>query len=456
MNKEKKYAVRSSALDEDGIQYSFAGLQDTYLNVSYDDIADRVDECYRSQFSERANQYREKFRLESSKGMSVIVQEMVDADYAGGVIFTQNPMNNRIDEVVIEVVAGLGGEKLVSGHTTPSTYVIDKMNKNVKELRESRESMKGDLSQKFIEELLRYALMIEKVYSSPQDIEFAIADGSVFILQARPITTTVKVPEQVNEGLRFYLSFGHIQNMTYPITPVGGAEMLGRLLGFNNHPKAKGLVRYNGEFVFIDVTPLLITPPNFVFKKLSRMLSLINFDMPELALRYRQMNKNRRMLPLELVRLQMVLARGGIIKNFLSRSPSQAVPPLGIFEKHYERFLTYDKDELIGQSKGSLFTLFEAVLPYIGAGIIAFFRLRRLYERLGLDKSDLKVLESGLVGNVTTEMGLLYDDILLHYGTKEGDELLEVYIQKYGMRVDGEIDLAKIGPLIIQKHLKKK
>jgi len=291
LDPNKRYAVRSSALDEDGSNFSFAGLQDTYLNVSYEDILEKVETCYQSQFNERALEYRKNLDIGASKGMSVLVQEMVDADYAG-VIFTQNPLNNRIDEIVIEVVEGLG-EKLVSGYKTPSTYTVNKQNPSMTTTVNST----NELSQEMILELVRYANIIENLYGIPQDIEFAIKDNIVYILQARPITTTTLVPKQIKEGLRFYISFAHIQNMTYPMTPVG-EEMILKLFSTSRNKLTKGLVQYNGAFIFLDITDLLLTP-SFMHKKIIKVLENINFNLPELAENYRALNKKRKFLPMD-------------------------------------------------------------------------------------------------------------------------------------------------------------
>ncbi len=435
ISKKKLYAVRSSALDEDGSSYSFAGLQDTYLNVTYDHVIDKVEACYQSQFNERATEYRKSFGIEASKGMTVVVQEMVDADYAG-VIFTQNPLNNRIDQVVIEVITGLG-EKLVSGYLSPSTYTIKRNNPDQYDVQ--GESL---LTENLIKELIDYAQKIEDVYEIPQDIEFAIRDNIVYILQARPITTITFVPKTDREGLRFFLSFAHIQNMTYPMTPAG-ADMIQSIFSIEKQPFFHERMLYNGEYMFIDITELLLTP-NFIFNKVINILSKINFDLPELSKIYRKKNKTRKMLPFSLIKLQLVAAFR--IMHIVKKN-SQSTNSVGDYMKnHLERFKGYSEEELLNFRSESIIPVFINCLPYILAGIIGFFRLERLFEKWQLNMDDYKKLISGLEGNITTEMGLLYDDMLLHYGTDQGEKIIENYLDKFGMRVDGEIDLGRPRP----------
>jgi|LGOV01.1.fsa_nt_gb pyruvate,water dikinase len=436
LDPKKLYAVRSSALDEDGSNYSFAGLQDSYLNIEYNDILTKVEACYQSQFNERASEYRKTFGIGDSRGMTVVIQEMVDADFAG-VMFTQNPLNNRIDQIVVEVVQGLG-EDLVSGYHTPSTYTIDKKNPSDFELKDHD----ANLDSKLINELVKYAYIIEKIYDSPQDIEFAIKDGEVFILQARPITTITHVPKQQREGLRFYMSFAHLQNMTYPILPIG-AEMIQKMVSTEKDGFLKGRILYNGEFIFFDISEILLAP-NFIYKKVIGALENINFNLPELASSYRDMHKSRKMLPLQLLKVLIIMISR--IIRLLKRKNVSNDSLLKSMEEHVLRFTNYSDEELVINQNKVAMPLFEMVLPYLIAGMLSFFKLKKLFEKWNLDMKDFNKLISGLDGNVAAEMGLLYDDMLLHYGTNKGDKIFNQYIEKFGMRVDGEIDLGRNRP----------
>lgn len=436
LDPKKLYAVRSSALDEDGADHSFAGLQDTHLNVVYDDILDKVKACYQSQFNERAREYRKSFGIEESRGMTVIVQEMVDADHAG-VIFTQNPLNNRIDQIVIELVEGLG-EKLVSGLVTLSTYTVSKDDPSDFELKEHGARLK----QEEIRELARYASLIESMYEGPQDIEFAIKDDKVYILQSRPITTITRVPAQQREGLRLYLSFAHAQNMMYPVTPAG-AEMVQTMFDTQSSRFLKGRILYNGAFLFIDISELLLTP-DFIYKKVMKALGNINFNLPQLADRYRSMNKDRKLLPIGLLKFETKMA-GRVVRNLASKKVSNN-KIIEFMEEHVTRFENYSDEQLLANQNKVAAPLFQNAIPYILSGVIAFFRLKKLFEKWDLDMTDFNKLVSGLDGNVTSEMGLLYDDMLMHYGTDKGDKLFDEYMERFAMRTDGEIDIGRSRP----------
>jgi pyruvate,water dikinase len=179
-----RVAVRSSATAEDSEAASFAGQQETFLDVQgAEDVCSKVVECWASFFSERALFYRAHKGSLEDLGMAVVVQRMVDADKAG-VIFTVDPVQRRRDQMIVEAVHGLG-EQVVSGEVTPDHYVVDRAG-TVK-----REVLAGDgaLSPGELRELAALGLRLEQHFGSPQDIEWAIADGQVFLLQSRPVTT---------------------------------------------------------------------------------------------------------------------------------------------------------------------------------------------------------------------------------------------------------------------------
>lgn len=180
--KNKKVAVRSSATAEDLPTASFAGQQDTYLNVEGEnDVVHSVQKCWASLFTSRAIYYREKNNFHHRDVLiSVVIQNMIRADYAG-VIFTVDPVNKKY--ILIEIVEGLG-EKLVSGMVTPNNYF---MKKDTHEVNKKMEHF--DFDEKMVQEVSRMGEKIENHYGKPQDIEFAFYKGELFILQSRPITT---------------------------------------------------------------------------------------------------------------------------------------------------------------------------------------------------------------------------------------------------------------------------
>ncbi len=218
--KEEEFvAVRSSATAEDLPEASFAGQQDTYLNIKgAEELVWNVKKCWASLFGSRAIFYREKQGFEHSKvHIAVVVQKMVDAEKAG-VMFTAHPSTGE-ERILIEAAWGLG-EAVVSGAVTPDAYWIDKKTGELLEFEvneksimfskdesgktvkvEVPENMKNKrvLSDDEIKKLAELGEKIHEHYKFPQDIEWAIEDGQVYMLQSRPITTLITIPEEVVE-----------------------------------------------------------------------------------------------------------------------------------------------------------------------------------------------------------------------------------------------------------------
>ncbi len=179
-----KVAVRSSACAEDSEAASYAGQQETYLNVSGgDEVCARVVDCWASFFSERALFYRFRKGSLMDLGMAVVVQRMLEP-LKSGVTFTVDPVSRRRDRMIIEAVFGLG-EQVVSGEVTPDHYVLDRAG-NIK-----REHIvdKRVLEPEEIRELAALGSRLAAHFGAPQDIEWAIAEGKIYLLQSRPITT---------------------------------------------------------------------------------------------------------------------------------------------------------------------------------------------------------------------------------------------------------------------------
>ena len=200
-------AVRSSACAEDSEAASYAGQQETYLHVrGRDAVRDRVRDCWASFFSERAIFYRSRKGSLDDLGMAVVVQRMVRADVAG-VLFTCDPVHHRHDRMVVEAVVGLG-EAAVSGRVTPDHYVL-KRDGTLKRSQvavqpfailpledggvEERalgeeEGGRQKLGEEELRELARIGDDLEQRLGGPQDIEWALEGGELFVLQARPVT----------------------------------------------------------------------------------------------------------------------------------------------------------------------------------------------------------------------------------------------------------------------------
>jgi pyruvate,water dikinase len=202
-------AVRSSATAEDLPDASFAGQQETFLNVTEDDLVDRIKECWASLFSQRAIYYRnQKGFPHHEVDIAVVVQKMVDAEKSG-VMFTSHPSTGD-PRIIIEAAWGLG-EAVVSGAVSPDNYVVDRATGEVegvtvatKKLMHVKDEETGRtvecevpderrdervLPESEIDRLVELGERVEDHYGEPQDVEWAIVDGEVYMLQSRPITT---------------------------------------------------------------------------------------------------------------------------------------------------------------------------------------------------------------------------------------------------------------------------
>lgn len=221
-NSEKVFvAVRSSATAEDLADASFAGQQDTYLNIKGDKkLLESIKRCFASLFTSRATYYRKKKGFEHSKvSLAVIVQKMIDSDKSG-VIFSKDP-SYKNDNIIIESVFGLG-EGIVSGRITPDKYVVSKdleiLDKKIADkkiaitkgsdgekkevkLNESK-SKEQVLKDHEIIKLSEIALKLEQHYQKPQDIEFAVEKDEIAIVQTRPITTIEKRIEKDGKEIK--------------------------------------------------------------------------------------------------------------------------------------------------------------------------------------------------------------------------------------------------------------
>jgi pyruvate,water dikinase len=200
-------AVRSSACAEDSEAASFAGQQETYLHVrGAEDVIARVRDCWASFFSERALFYRARKGSLEDLGMAVVVQRMVEADVAG-VLFTCDPVRKRRDRMVVEAVLGLG-EGVVSGHLTPDHYIL-KRDGTVRKAQvhmqpyaivavpeggtaerelSPEEGGARKVADEHLAALAKLGDDLEQRLGGPQDIEWAVQDGELFVLQARPVT----------------------------------------------------------------------------------------------------------------------------------------------------------------------------------------------------------------------------------------------------------------------------
>jgi phosphohistidine swiveling domain-containing protein len=238
-------SVRSSATAEDLPEASFAGQQETLLNViGLEAVLAAVQRCFASLWTDRATQYRSSLGIApASVRLAVVVQRMVEAEVAG-VLFTANPLSGKRREAVIDANPGLG-EAVVSGATNPDHFVVQTTTGEIVErhlgekqvliraaegggtarIEAGASPMRASLSDEQIRTLAALGARVEALYGTPQDIEWAIdTSGQVLLLQARPITTLFPLPAgapSTDEDLRVYLAFGVQQGTYRPFTPMG-------------------------------------------------------------------------------------------------------------------------------------------------------------------------------------------------------------------------------------------
>lgn len=184
-----KFAVRSSAINEDGANRSWAGMYDTFLNVEADNVFDTIKSAVQYKRTERNDCYKNLTEDESNtEKISVVLQRMI-VPKVSGVCFTLNPVNKDSDETIIEVVEGLG-EKLVSGRITPQMYILDKQGACLEyDPGECKEAL---LSNDFLKEFMVEVCKIQRNIYEAADIEFAVDGERIYFLQVRPITALYK------------------------------------------------------------------------------------------------------------------------------------------------------------------------------------------------------------------------------------------------------------------------
>lgn len=214
-----RVAVRSSAIDEDGDAHSFAGLHETFLNVEgAEAVTEAVARCHASAFAPRALEYRRHVGLPVDDiGLAILVQTQVLAD-ASAVVFSANPINGNLDEIVVNASYGLG-ESIVGGSTTPDTFVVRKADREILartigEKRLMTVPIPGGTSEVETPALLRgqpsvtdaqvvamadLAVSLEAATGAPVDIECSFAGGTLYVLQSRPITT-LRMPSEAERS----------------------------------------------------------------------------------------------------------------------------------------------------------------------------------------------------------------------------------------------------------------
>ncbi|WP_407708871.1 PEP/pyruvate-binding domain-containing protein [Arthrobacter nitrophenolicus] len=441
-------AVRSSATAEDLPFASFAGQQDTYLNVvGVAPVLEAVRKCWASLWTDRATIYRAGLGIDpAGVALAVVVQRMVEAETAG-VMFTANPLTGRRGHAVIDASPGLG-EAVVSGAVNPDHYVVDALTGRVLERKpgdkkvavravpgggtrtiEAPDAAAGEcLDDAQATALARLGRQAEQYFGAPQDIEWAIdGSGTLWLTQSRPITTLYPVPQrtgaQGGTGTRVYLCFSLAQGLTRPITPMGRAvfrliaSSVAQAARFHVPDPRKGPSPYAeaGQRLYFDLTtPLRSTVGRWILPRVfdimeARSATLLRqlFDEPAFSV--------TRRTPLALLRHVVPAAVRARAPESLLRGmfrPAAALRRLDRFTRDFEAALEappaagpaarLEHAEMLLRTR--LFTIVPAILPLPALG---FAMLAVAGKVLGGARWDeLEPVLRGLPNNVTTEMDL--------------------------------------------------
>ncbi|MFF4055375.1 rifamycin-inactivating phosphotransferase [Streptomyces sp. NPDC001668] len=476
------YAVRSSATAEDLPTASFAGQQDTYLNVvGAAAVLQHISRCWASLFTERAVTYRRRNGIDHrTVHMAVVVQRMVFPQ-AAGILFTADPVTGN--RTVTTVDAGFGlGEALVSGLVNPDVFkvrhgeivarTISAKRRAVRALPgggtqevavDAQEQEQPSLTDAQAVRLARLGRRIEAHFGRPQDIEWCLVGDDFHIVQSRPITTLFPVPERDDEENHVYVSTGHQQMMTDPMKPLGLS--MWRLTAMVPMHEAGGRL-------FVEVTQRLATPASR-----AALLDLMGKGDP-------------------LVRdaLETVLEREDFVPS-LPDAPA-AGPPAGGPPAPIETDPAI-VTELIERSRASVAALERGIEAKTGPALFDFLtEAFEEHKRVLTDPLNFKAIMAGMEatwwlndkleewlgeknaadtltlsapGNITSEMGLalldvadairphpevvgflesveddgFLDDLAKLPGGTEARDAIESYLDQYGMRCVGEIDITR-------------
>lgn len=440
-------AVRSSATAEDLPGISFAGQQDTLLNITNeDDLIAAVVTSWSSLWTARAIAYRTRYGIPQDQvSMAVVIQQMVPS-FCSGVMFTANPLNGSRNEMVIDATFGIG-EALVSGQVEPDHYVVNTSNNSVLERQTGSKEVamyvresggfntlqisagdEGVLTDEQIMELTRLGGEIAEVYGFPQDIEWAISGGNTFILQSRPITSLYPLPEDAErDQLSVYFSFAAIQGLLDPITP-SGQDALGllfaggaRMFDLDHDHHSQPIIKCAGERMWMNITQALSNPigsrimRNFVTIVDPSIVDVINElledDKSEFGKGAPQFSTLRRFLGFMLPFLGRV---SGYLRAPEGKAAATRKASLDEIARLKDKY-PGTEDATIGSEE--ILALFQEIresfifaVPHIaapaGGGILPLFLLNKLCRRItGSNQLALEITR-GLPNNVTTEMDL--------------------------------------------------
>ncbi|WP_370588893.1 rifamycin-inactivating phosphotransferase [Pseudonocardia sp. C8] len=456
-------AVRSSATAEDLPTASFAGQQDSYLDVvGPEAILEHVRRCWASLFTERAVSYRLRNGVDHGHvHMAVVVQEMVFPQ-AAGILFTADPVTSNRKLATVEAVRGLG-DTLVAGRVNGDTYTVRDDEVVARTVEPQQRPVLTDAQ---VVRLVRLGRRVEAHFGRPQDIEWCLAGEVVHIVQSRPITTVFPVPATGDDENHVYISVGHQQMMTDPMKPLGIS--LWQLT--TPLPMAEA-----GGRLFVDVADALAAP----------------------ASRARILDGAGRSDPLIGDALRTLLERGDVVRALPDEGRAGAVPDSSPELIEADPALV---TELVDHTRASLAAVERGIRTRSGPELFDFVladiaELRRiLFDRRGHqvittgmeaawwlndhlhawlgEKNVADTLTRSVPHNVTSEMGLALldvadvirpnpdvvaflqeversgaDDFLDELGAvaggREARAALRNFLDRYGMRCVGEIDITR-------------
>ncbi len=495
LNAEHCFAVRSSSPEEDLAGTSFAGGYETTLGVTPDTLEEALRTSFTSVFDERIVAYKRQHGMATDDPrIAVIVQKQVPSEVSG-VAFSLNPQNNCYDEAVINANFGLG-ETVVNGHVTPDTYVVEKVRGEILERgiaskshaawlvngggTEERDNVDPEAPSLTDEQTLAVAELAadaEEHYGAPMDIEWAIHDSTLYLLQSRPITAYVPLPAgmitEPGAQKRLYLDVVVLTQGFGDSLSVLGADLWGRMLVLM---KAEIMVDAGAEGTIVNMDGRQYINLSAMLRALgmSMMGSLLKtYDTPtrkildsvDFKAEYRP-----KKLPEALEGARWKMAKTGfrllptVVRGFVNLEKSL---------RDYDRLFEGDLERcraLIGQEtpfdemQEALLALFQNQLQSIGAiaaPMAARSRLARLFRDDAEARDLLVALEMDLPGNPTAEMGrrmfelASFDEL---QATEDGDAFeakirarsysadfmtaYDLYMGRFGCRGIKEIDIA--------------
>lgn len=489
-NEQESYAVRSSATAEDLSHASFAGQQDSYLNIiGKDAVLKHISQCWASLFTERAIAYRIQNGFDHRAiHLAVVVQKMIFPEVAG-ILFTADPVTGNRKVVTIDASFGLG-ESLVSGLVNADVYNVRDNKISDKRIASKKRAIyplknggtetvditaenqnRQALTDDRILQLAQLGRKIEAHFGNPQDIEWCLAGDTFYIVQSRPITTLYPVPEANDSQNHVYISVGHQQMMTDPMKPLG--------LSLWQLRAARPMYKAGGR-LFIDVMDSLAIPAGranlldameqhdplikdallTLIKRGDFITSLPDDTQPPVLVK-----SNRGMSVADI--LAQVGSDAAIVHDLILQSEaSLAILRQDIQTKSGTDLFDFILED-IAQSKKMIFDA-----RHMGVILAAMNASLWINENINAwlgEKSVADILAQSVSNNVTSEMGLaLLDlaDIIRPYPAiieflqqvKTGDWLNQIvsfeggqevrkaiddYLDKYGMRCAGEIDITK-------------